>query len=172
MMGPRHHRLGRHRPPPVVAANSEKIAVIAATTTPAGATSLLQIARSAPEALMSVPLHHRAMVTRQHQHHHHLGQHRLPQEGAASSGQTVAIAATTTPAGATSLLQIAKFALEASTAVPLHHHAGEAALVSTPVWASRTAAVICATGATRISRTARHALGNGAFWQSSSFFSR
>jgi len=168
-MVPRHPHLGRRHLPQEVAANSGKIAVIAATTTPVGATSLLQIATSAPEPLMSVPLRHRA-VARQHQRHRHLGQHHLPLEDAANSGRTVAIAATTTPVGATSLLQTAKFAPEASTPVPLHHRAGDApAQVSTLVRAARIAARvprIDATGASRISRAARPALGNGALWQS------
>lgn len=167
MMVPHHPHLGRRHLPPEVAANSGKTAGIAARTTPVGATSLLEIARPAPEPLMPVPLRHRAMVARQHQCHHHLGQHHLPLEVAANSGQTVAIAATTPPVGATSLLQIARPAREPSTPLPLHHRAGDApALVSTPVRAARIAATIHATGATRISRTARHALGNGALWQS------
>jgi len=141
MMVLRHPHLGQRHLPPEVAADSGKIAVIAATTTPVGVTSPLQIARSAPDLLMPVPLRHRA-VARQHQHHH-LGQHHLPLGVAANSGQTVAIAATTTPVGATSLLQIAKFAPEASTPVPLHHRAGDApAPVSTLVRAVRLAARI------------------------------
>jgi len=136
MMVPRRPRLGRHRLPLEAAANSGQIAVIAAKTTAVGATSLLQTARSAPEALMSVPLRHRAVVMRQHQclqHHHRLGRHRLPLEVAANSGQTVAIAATTTPVGATSLLQIAEFAPELSMPVPLRHLADDAWECSVPV---------------------------------------
>jgi len=124
MMVPRHPHLGRRHLPPEVAANSGKIAVIAATTTPVGATSLLQIARPAPDPSMPVPLRHRAVAC-QHQRRHHPALHHLPLEVAANSVQTVAIAARTTPDGATSLLQIAKRAPEASTPVPLHHRASD-----------------------------------------------
>merc|ERR1740121_2032524 len=96
--------------------------------------------------------------------HPHLGRRHLPPEVAANSGQTVAIAATTTPVGATSLLQIAKFAPEASTPAPLHHRAGDAPAASTPVRAARIARTIHATGATRISRAARQSQGNGELW--------
>jgi len=123
MMVPHHPHLGRRHLPLEAAANSGQTAVIAATTTPVGATSPLQIARPAPELLMPVPLRHRAMVMRQHHRHHHPGRHHLPPEVAANSGQIVAIAATTTPVGATSLLQIAKFAPELSTSAPLRHRA-------------------------------------------------
>jgi len=128
MMVPRHPHLGRRRLPPEVAVSSGQIAVIAATTTLVGATSPLQIARSAPEPLIPVPLRHRAMVMRQHQcrllqHRHHLGRHHLSLEVAASSGQTALIAAMTTPVGATSLLRTAKFAPEPSMPAPLHHRA-------------------------------------------------
>jgi len=58
--------------------------------------------------------------------HPHLGRRHLPPEVAANSGQTVAIAATTTPVGATSLLQIAKCAPEPSMSVPLRPHARDA----------------------------------------------
>merc|ERR1712151_47561 len=109
-----------------VAANSVQIAVVVAMTTLVGATSLLQTARSAPEASMTAPLRHRAMVMHQRQHHHHPGRNRLPLEVAANSVQIVAIAATTTPVGATNLLQIAKFAPEVSMPVPLRHRAGDA----------------------------------------------
>jgi len=121
---PRRPHLGRHRPPPGVAANSVKIAVIVAKTTPVGATSLLQTARSAREASMTVPLRHRAMVMRQCRHHP--ARPHLPLEVAANSVQIVAIAATTTLVGATSQLQIAKCAPEASMPVPLRHRAGDA----------------------------------------------
>jgi len=128
MMVPRRHHLGRHRLPLEVAANSGQIAVIAATTTPVGATSLLQIARPAPEPLMPVLLRHRAVVMCQR-----LGRHRLPLEVAADSEQIVAIAATTTPVGATNLLQIAESAPELSMPVPLRHLAGEGWECSVPV---------------------------------------
>merc|ERR1740123_944204 len=73
---------------------------------------------------MPVPLRHRAVAC-QHQRRHHPALHHLPLEVAANSVQTVAIAARTTPDGATSLLQIAKRAPEASTPVPLHHRASD-----------------------------------------------
>merc|ERR1712039_875950 len=75
------------------------------------------------EASMTVPLRHRAMVMRQRRHH--LARPHLPLEAAANSVQIVAIAATTTLVGATSLLQIAKCALEVSMPVPLRHRAGD-----------------------------------------------
>jgi len=53
----------------------------------------------------------------------HLGRHHLPPEVAANGGQTVAVAARTTPVGATGLPRIAKFAPEPSIPVPLRHRA-------------------------------------------------
>jgi len=128
MMVPRHPHLGRLHLPLGVAASSGKIALIVATTTRVGATSLLQIVRSALEPLMLVPLHHHAVVMRQHQcrvlqRHHHLGRCHLPPEVAANSMQIAPIAATTTPVGATSLLQIATFVPEPSMPAPLRHRA-------------------------------------------------
>jgi len=55
--------------------------------------------------------------------HHLLGRHLLPLEVAANSGQTVPIAAMTTPVGATSPLRTAKFAPELSMPVQLRHRA-------------------------------------------------
>jgi len=109
MMAQRHHRLrARHRLLPVAAANSGMIAVIAATTTLVGATSPLQIAKSALEPSMPVlPLHLAEQTLRQRRH-------RLLPVAAADSGMIAVIAATTTVVGATSLPQIAKSALEPS----------------------------------------------------------
>jgi len=116
MGGQRHPRLGRPHLPPEVAANSGQIAVIAARTTPVGATSLLQIATSAPEPSMPAPLRHRAMVMRQHQcrllQHHQRRPNRLRQlQEQGSVAGALARVAQTRMIGATRMPRIATRAL-------------------------------------------------------------
>merc|ERR1719512_628631 len=109
--------------------------------------------------------------------HPHPVRRHLLREVAADSGQIAVIAVTTTPVGAMGLLQIARLALEPLMPVSLRHramvmrqhqgqllpHQDQLLLAGSAAGgAARIATTIQATGATRISRTARHALGNGA----------
>jgi len=167
-------------------------------TTLVGATSPLQIARSAlepaMEPLMPAPLRHRATVMRQH---HHLGRRHQHLEVAANTEQTVAIAAMTTLVGAISLLRTAKFAPEPSMPVPqrrravvmrqpqcrllqhprrrLRHHQSrrhrQDQYLASAVGVVVQAAPIQMIGATRTMRIATHALGNGALCRRNLFSS-